>query len=330
MQSHEVRAFMSEYLKIENQSDVAKYIDQKIEHAVQAALPEMLKTTLQSHLQYYIARTLEGPAYDAHFGSMITKHDVISKAATLASKKVVSAEPLNMPGNEEYNLTMKDVVSHLWTKNKFLSDEYAKTFEIMQDMTGKMMFLKRQVEELQALVEVASVAVPAEYRTMCVESPDLGREFKVEINLQKESNPIALQHKVDELPHPEDGKIYCNGTVYVWPADQRPDNLRSIFENPSVVTVIFIQTSKSHKLWLDSDHENKLIRDTCCLAEEIGTQALLVFYYTLEDDDPLWQMWMEDRAGLLWKGRFHRTMCNRIYGKYSPTFADVTSIPAPF
>ena len=73
----------------------------------------MLRTTLESHMQYYTTRTLEGPAYDAHFGSMIAKHDVISKAATLASKKVFSSEPLNMPGNEEYGLTMEDVMSQL-------------------------------------------------------------------------------------------------------------------------------------------------------------------------------------------------------------------------
>lgn len=165
---------------------------------------------------------------------------------------------------------------------------------------------------------------------MGVESPDLGREFKVEINIQSESKPIPLHHKVDELSHsPEGGKIYCGGTVYVWPADQRPDNLRSILENPSVVTVIFVQTSKSHKLWLEPDHGNRLIRDMCWLAEEIGTQATLVFYYILADNDPLWKMCMEDRAGLVWGGRFHRTMCKHIYGKYYTTFADVTWLPAP-
>ena len=327
MQIHELRAFMSEYLKIENQSGVAKYIDEKINHAVQAAMPEMLKATLESHMQYYITRILEGPAYDAHFGLMISKHDVISKAATLASKKVFSSEPLNMPGNELLNLTMEDVMSQLLNKNQYLSNEYAKMFKIMEEMTGKMMFLKRQVEELRALVEVARVALPEE--AMGVEYPDMGREFKVEINIQSESKLTPLQHKIDDVPHLkiEGGKIYCNGTVYVWPTDQRPDNLRSILENPSVVTVIFVQTSKSHKKWLEPGHDNKLIRDMCWLAEEIGTQATLVFYYTLADEDPLWRMCKEDRAGLMWKGRFHRSMCNRIYGKYSPTFADVTSLP---
>ena len=73
------------------------------------------------------------------------------------------------------------------------------------------------------------------------------------------------------------------------------------------------------------DHDRKLIREMCGLAEETGTQATLVFYYTVTDDDPLWKS-MEDRAGLLWKGRFHDAICNHIYGKHWSVFSDVTSI----
>ena len=125
-----------------------------------------------------------------------------------------------------------------------------------------------------------------------------GRNFNVQIKVQLDFwftlvRKAEVKEQIVQTGAPEN--IYCNGTVFV--CNQGRDNLRSIFKNTCVTTVIFIM-----------EQTDKVICEMCLFAEEIATHVTLVFYKTLSDDDPLWKY--QDNGE-----HFTNTLSKRIYGK---------------
>ena len=127
--------------------------------------------------------------------------------------------------------------------------------------------------------------------------------FNVQIKVQLDSWFTLHKAEVKEqIVQPEN--IYCNGTVFV--CNHGLDNLRLIFKNTCVTTVIFIM-----------EQTDKVICEMCLFAKNIATHVTLVFYKTLSDDDPLWKY--QDNGE-----HFTNTLSKRIYGDYSHLFSGLT------